>query len=315
MLGRLVGLRLLGVVPQLALVSALVFLLTYLVPGSPAAVLLGSRATPEGIAALEARLGLDRPAWIQFQDWVSGVVRGDLGTSWYGGREVTDVIGQHLLPTVCLVVGGTVVAVALGVSTGMLAALRQGGIVDRVVGVATAAGIAVPSFWLGLLLLSLFAVQLGWLPVLSWTPPDRDLGAWARGLVLPSLAAGAAGAAIIARHSRSAMLEALDAPYVQTLRAIGTPRRTIVLRYAIKNAMTPILTVVAFQVSTLIAASFVIEQVFTMPGIGSELINAVARKDIPVVQGITLVVALAVIVIYLLADIGYAIVNPRARPQ
>ncbi len=179
----------------------------------------------------------------------------------------------------------------------------------------TAAGLSVPAFWLGIVLLGLFAVQLGWLPVLSWSPPSRGIGPWLQGLILPSVALGIAGSAVVARHTRSAMLETLAAPYVQTLRAMGTPMRTIVTRYAIKNAMVPIVAVIAFQVSTLIGASFVVEQVFTVPGIGSQLLDAVARKDIPVVQGITLVVAVAVIAIYLLADISYALLNPRARPQ
>ncbi|MBL7501994.1 ABC transporter permease [Frankia sp. CNm7] len=315
MLGRLVGFRLMGIVPQLALVSVAIFLLTYLIPGSPAAVLLGPRATPEGIAELEERLGLDQPLVVQFVEWVGGVLRGDLGTSWFGNKPVTKVISEHLLPTISLTVGGILVAILLGMSAGIVAALRPGALLDRIVGLGTATGLAVPSFWLGVILLGYLAVQLGWFPVLSWTPPSQDVGLWLRGLVLPSIAVGIAGSAVIARHTRSAMLETLAAPYVQTLRAMGTPRRTIVARYAIKNTMVPILSVIAFQLSTLIAASFVVEQVFTIPGIGTQLINAVARKDVPVVQGITLVVAAAVIMIYLLADIGYALLNPRARPQ
>lgn len=315
MLVRLLGFRMASVVPQLVLVSVAVFLLTYLLPGSPAAVVLGPRATAEGIAVLEQRFGLDRPVHEQLVGWFAGVLRGDLGTSWFGNRPVSELIGDHFAPTLSLTAGAILVAVLLGVGTGIIAALQPGTLVDRAVGLVAAAGLSIPAFWLGIVLLGVFAVQLGVLPVLSWTPPTRDPGAWLLGLVLPSLTAGVAAAAVISRHTRSAMLETLDAPYVRTLRAAGTRRTRIVLGYAMKNAAAPILTVVAFQLSTLIAASFVVEQVFTMPGIGSLLIDAVARKDIPVVQGVTLVVAVSVMLIYLLADIGHALLNPRVRPQ
>lgn len=315
MIWRLAGFRLVAIVPQLVLVSIAVFFLAYLLPGSPAAVILGPRASSENIAAMEARLGIDQPLHAQFLDWTSGVLRGDLGESWFGGRPVSELISQHLLATACLAAGGMLVAIVFGMSTGIVAALRPGTLLDRMVGLVTAAGLSIPAFWLGIILLGMFAVRLGWLPVLSWSPPSLGLGPWLRGLILPSVALGVAGAAVIARHTRSAMLEALEAPYVQTLRAMGTPMRVIVFRYAVKNAMVPILSVIAFQMSTLIGASFVVEEVFTVPGIGSQLIDAVGRKDIPVVQGITLVVALVVIGVYFLTDIGYALLNPRARPQ
>ena len=315
MIWRLVGFRLVALIPQLVLVSIAVFFLSFLLPGSPAAVLLGPRATSEGIAAVEARLGVDRPVTTQFADWFSGVLVGDLGESWFGARPVNELVSQHLLPTVCLAVGGMLVAIVVGVTLGIVSALRPGTLLDRFVGLLTAVGLSVPAFWLGIVLLGFFAVQLGWLPVLSWSPPSRGIGPWLQGLILPSIALGVAGSAVVARHTRSAMLETLAAPYVQTFRAMGTPMRTIVARYAVKNAMVPIVSVTAFQLSTLIGASFVVEQVFTVPGIGSQLIDAVSRKDIPVVQGITLVVAVAVIAIYLAADIAYALLNPRVRPQ
>lgn len=315
MLLRLMAFRAAAVLPQLFLVSLAVFFLSFMLPGSPAAVLLGPRATSEAIATLEHRLGVDRPVLNQFADWFAGAARGDLGTSWFGERPVSQLIADHMAPTLSLTFGGITVAVLLGMSLGILAALRPGSLTDRLVGVLSAGGLSIPAFWLGLILLSLFAVRLGWLPVLSWSPPSRGLVDWAQGMVLPSIALGVAGAAVIARHTRSSMIEALDAPYVRTLRAMGTPRRTIVTRYALKNAMIPILSVVAFQLSTLLAAGFVVEKVFTIPGMGTVLIDAVARKDIPVVQGVTLVVALFVIGVYFVTDLGYALLNPRARPQ
>lgn len=312
---KLVAYRLFGAVPLLVLVAVTVFLLTHMMPGSPAGAILGDEADPESIAALEEKLGLDRPITAQFATWFRDAITGDLGESLFIGRPVNDLLAERMAPTLSMASSALLVAIVLGVGGGLVAALRHGSLVDRLVAMLTAAGLAIPGFWLGIILLLLFAVTLGWLPVISWRPPSQGLAGWARGLILPSIALGLGGSAVLARQTRSAMLEALESPFVQTLRAIGTPRRTIILRYALKNALVPVITMVAFQFLSLLGTSFVIERVFTIPGIGALLLDGVIRKDIPVVQGVTLVVAVAVVVVYLVIDVCYGVINPRARPQ
>lgn len=297
------------------LVSVAAFSLVYLMPGSTAAAILGGNATPASITALENRLGLNEPVTSQYFSWLGGALRGDLGRSLFSNREVATQITQRLTATVSLTAGALLVAVLLGVGAGILGAMRAGSALDRGLSVSTAAGLSVPDFWVGIILLNIFAVSLGWFPVVSWTPPSEDVGGWLQGLVLPCVALGITGGAIIARQMRGSMLEALDAPYVQTLRAIGTPRRTIVFRYAVKNAFVPVLTVIGFLSVMMLGGTFVIEKVFTIPGIGSLMLDAINRKDMPVVQGVTLVVALGVLVIYLVVDICYGLLNPRVRPS
>lgn len=312
---KLVLYRLGAAVPLLILVSFAVFSLVHVMPGSPAASILGRQADAESIAALEERLGLNDPFLVQYAHWFRGAVTGDFGTSLFSQRDVLDLITERIPATLSLTVGGVLVAVVLGVGIGVVAALRAGSLTDRGLSVSTALGLSVPDFWVGIILLNVLAVSFGWFPVISWTPPDRDTLAWLHGLVLPCLALGLTGSAIIARQMRGAMLEALDAPYVQTLRAIGTSRRTIVMKYVVKNAFVPVLTVVGFLTVMMLGGTFVIEQVFTIPGVGSLMLDAVSRKDMPVVQGVTLVVAMWVTVIYLLVDLSYGLLNPRVRPS
>jgi peptide/nickel transport system permease protein len=312
---KLIAYRTLSGIPVLLLVSLAAFSLLHLMPGSPAGAILGRNATPERVLDVEQRLGLDRPFFEQYLTWLGNALGGDFGQSLFSGRDVSDMISSRIGATMSLTIGAVIVAVFIGVTTGMLSALYAGSAFDRVISFLTAAGLAVPEFWLGILLLNFLAVKLGLFPVVSWTPPSRDLAAWAQGLVLPCLSLGIAGSAVITRQMRGAMLETLDAPYVQTLRAIGTPRRTIILRYAFKNALVPVLTVMGFLTVMLIGGTFVIEKVFTVPGIGSLMLDAINRKDMPVVQGVTMVVAIWVFLIYLLLDIGYGILNPRVRPS
>jgi len=312
---KLVAFRLVAAVPQLFLVSLLLFSLVYLIPGSPAGTILGFRATPEAIAELETRLGLDRPAPERFVEWLGGAVQGDLGESLQGGRPISELILERLPATASLALGGILVALVVGLLVGVLAALKAGSVLDRVLVVGTSVGLAIPEFWFGLVLILVFSVELGWFPIISYTPLTSDPVAWLRGLVLPCITLGSAGAALIARQTRNAMLGALEAPYIDTLRAIGVRERRIVLRYALKNAMVPVLAASGFTLSTMIATSFVVERVFSFPGVGHLLLDSVILKDIPVVQGAILVTACAVIVIYLLVDIGYGLLNPRTRPQ
>jgi peptide/nickel transport system permease protein len=312
---RLIAYRLALALPQLALVALLAFSLTYLVPGSPAAAILGISATPERIAEVESQLGLDRSAFVRLTEWFGGAVTGDLGNAYRSGRPVTELFLERAPATLSLVFGGLVVAMIIGVGFGILAGTRAGSPRDKGVMAATVVGVAIPEFWLGLVLSLLLAVELGWFPVIGYVPLTTDPAAWAQGLVLPSLALGIGSAALIARQTRAAMAKALSAPYIDTLTAAGVSRRRIVFRYALKNAMVPVLAASGLTVSILIGASFVIEKVFAFPGLGTMLLNSVTAKDFPVIQGGVLLVACLVILVNLLIDVGYGLLNPQARPQ
>jgi peptide/nickel transport system permease protein len=312
---KLIGYRLLSAIPLIVLISIAAFLLLHLMPGSPAAAILGPRATPEGIERLEERLGLDHPLPVQYASWLGNALHGDLGKSLASSVPVTTLISNRLVPSLSLVSASLVVALALGLSMGMVAALRRGSFVDRTIQITSAGGLAIPEFWLGIILLGIFAARLRIFPVVSWTPPGRDLSEWARGLVLPSLSLGIMLSATIMRQMRGAMLETLEAPFIQTLRAIGTPWPKVVFRYAVKNALVPVMTIVAFLTVLSIGTSFVIEKVYTIPGIGSLMLDSLSQKDIPVVQGVVLLISVAVVFIYMLMDIGLGLLNPRARPQ
>jgi peptide/nickel transport system permease protein len=311
---KLVAYRLALAAPQLVAVSLVVFALIYLVPGSPAAAILGDRATPASIARLETQLGLDRPVYERLGEWLGNAVVGDLGTSLRSSRPVSDLLLQRLPATLSLTLGGLLVALVAGVALGVLAALRPGGLRDRGIVAATSVGMAVPEFWFGLVLSLVFAVELGWVPVVAYTPLTDDPTAWLRGLVLPSIALGVGSAALIARQTRTAMTQTLTAPYVDTLTAAGVPRARI-LRYAFKNATVPMLATLGITFRILLATSFVVEVVFAFPGVGSLLLSSVIGKDFPVVQGGVLVIACLVIAVNLLIDVGYGLLNPRVRLQ
>lgn len=313
---KLIGTRLALVVPQLLLISALVFLLVYLVPGSAASLVLGdAAASPEDIARVEAQLGLDRPFFVRLFDWIGAAIQGDLGTSLQSGRPVAEMIGEKLPATLSLIGGGLVVAMIVGVGLGVLAGTHARRPIDRGVTAFTSLLQAIPEFWLGLLLVLVFVIQWRVAPVVAWVPPEQDFGGWLRGLILPSLALGAGASALIARQTRTAVAAALASRYADTLTAAGVPRRRIIWVYALKNAMVPVLAASALAVSILFGTSLVMERVFAFPGVGSMLVNAVIGKDFPLVQGTVLVVAIIIIAVNLVVDIGYGVINPKARPQ
>ncbi|MFF8958131.1 ABC transporter permease [Streptomyces sp. NPDC014894] len=307
--------RLLSALPTLLLVSLFVFTLVHLTPTDPVAQILGEGAPAADRKALAEQLGLLRPMPEQYADWLGGALRGDLGVSLYTGVPVSESISTGIGITLSLAIAGMVIALAAGVPLGILGALRPGTAADRLLTTLVALGLAVPSFWLGLLLVLVFAVQLGWLPVVGYTPFLEDPGAWATGMILPALALGSHTAAVIARQTRSAMIDALESPYVQTLLARGIRRRRIVLGYAVKNAMVPVLSVIAIQMSVLVAASFVIERIFAVPGLGTMLIDSVVRADYPVLQGSIVLVAVIVLLVNLATDLLYGVINPKVRPQ
>jgi peptide/nickel transport system permease protein len=307
--------RLLSALPTLLLVSVFVFLLIHATPIDPVAQILGEGAAAEDKRLLAEQLGLGRPVTEQYFSWLLSALGGDFGASLYTSVPVAQSIADGLGITLSLAAGGMAIALVVGIPLGVLGALRPGSPADRLLTVLVAAGLAVPSFWLALLLALVFAVNLGWFPVVGYTPLTEDPVAWLMSLVLPAFALGVHTAAVIARQVRSAMIEALGSPYVQTLLARGIRRRTIVLRYATKNAMVPVLAVVAIQMSVLVAVSFIIERIFAVPGLGTLLMDSVVRADYPVLQGTIVVVAVIVLLVNLAADIAYGLINPKVRPQ
>lgn len=312
---KLVLYRLALAVPQLLLLSLFVFLLTYLIPGSPAAAILGYSATPESIARLEAQLGLDRPFFERLGVYYAGLFQGDLGNSFLSGRPVLDAFAERIPATLSLLLGGMVVAVLLGLGLGILGGTKPGSIRDRVSTAFTSFSMSLPEFWIGIVLLLLFAVQLKLLPVISYVPFAVDPAAWARGLILPSIALGIGGAALIARQTRTAMSQAMSSRYVDSLTAAGVPRSRVVFRYALKNSLVPTLASTGLTVSIMLGASFSVEKVFAFPGVGGLLLHSVVSKDLAIVQGGVLLIAILIILVNLILDVSYGLINPKARPS
>lgn len=306
--------RLARLVPTLILVSVATFSLTYLVPGDPAITLAGDAPTPERIAEIRADLGLDRPAVEQYFEWVRQVAVGDFGHSIYGGADgVTGLILQKLPVDLSLALGGLLVALLVGVPLGIAAAVRRGSWLDRAVTAFTSVSVALPSYWIALLLVLVFAAKLRWLPASGYTPLNEDPAAWARGLILPSVAIGLAMTAEIARQLRTALADVLDEQYVRTARAKGLRAWMVIGKHAMKNAAITPLTILGLQIASILGGAVIIEQIFGLPGIGQLAIEAVLQRDIPVLQGVVLTAVLVVVVCNLLVDLSYIWLNPRSR--
>ncbi len=312
---KLIAYRLLLAVPQLLAILVLSFLLTYLVPGSPAQALLRFGATPERIAEVEAELGLDSPIHERLAGYIGDAVQGDLGESYLSKRPVTDLIVERLPATLSMVIGGVTVSLILGMGMGILAGTRLDRPADRAVMAGTSIAVSVPQFLLGLFLLLLVSIELEWIPVVAYVRFTEDPLLWARGMLLPSLALGFAASGLIARQMRAGMAAAVHSDFGASLAAAGVSRRRFYFRYGIKNAMVPVLAATGLTLAILVGASFAVERVFSIPGVGHTLLHAVTSKDFPVVQGAVVVIAVLVIVLNILIDIGYALINPRIRVQ
>lgn len=305
---RYIGQRLVGTLIVLFGVSVLVFAILYLMPGDAATVLLfGTNATPQQIDDLRHQLGLDRPLIVQYGDYLGQVLRGDLGTSYISHREVTDEITARFPATFRLTIGGMLVALVIGLPTGILGAIRRGTWVDTLASGVSVFGVAVPNFWLAVLMALLFSVKLKWFPVIG--------SGSIRALVLPSIALGWGFAAIITRLVRASMIEVLNQPYVTTARAKGLTERIVILRHALKNAMIPVLTILGLQVANLLSGAVVIESIYARQGIGSLAVRGIQARDIPLIQGVTLFVAVIYVLVNLLTDIGYALLDPRIHHE
>jgi peptide/nickel transport system permease protein len=295
------------------LVATAVFLLLFLTPGDPAAVILGPDAKPDQVAELRARLGLDQPVYVQLGNWYMRLLRGDLGRSIFEDRPVTEAIVSRAEPTLLLTFLATLVAITLGLSMGIVAALRPGRWQDTGAMLVAIGGVSMPTFWLGLNLIFVFGVLLGWLPVAGYEPLQSGLWESLRYLILPSITLGLFQAALLARLTRSMMLETLGDDYVRTARAKGLAEHAVVLRHAFRNAAIPLVTVIGLIFAALLGGAVITEQVFNIPGVGRLLIQAVARRDYPVVQGVVMIVAGLYVVINLLVDLLYGYLDPRLR--
>jgi peptide/nickel transport system permease protein len=305
--------RLAQVVPTLVFVSMLIFGLQQLLPGDPAKILAGEEQDPNVIAHLHAKLHLDEPLPVRYAYWVGGVFRGDLGESLRTQQPVLELVLQKLPVTIQLAAMAFAIALLIGIPTGIVAAVGRGTWWDNAANAIALWGISTPNFWLGILLILLFSVQLGWLPASGYVSPFEDLRANLASMIMPAFVLGNALAAVLMRHTRSAMLQVLSSDYVRTARAKGLSERTVVLKHALRNALTPVITLGALELGTLLSGAVLTEQVFTIPGFGKLIVDSVFNRDYAVVQGVVLVTATAYIMLSLLADLAYFVVNPRLQ--
>ena len=305
--------RLATLVPTLVFVSMLIFGLQQLLPGDPAKILAGEDQDPTVVAYLRVKLHLDEPLPVRYAYWVGGVARGDLGESVRTQQPVSDLIIQKLPVTIQLAVMAMGIALLIGIPSGIVSAIGRGTAWDYCANVFALWGLSTPNFWLGILMILLFSVQLGWLPASGYVSPFEDLRANLSAMIMPAFVLGNAIAAVLMRHTRSAMLQVLSADYVRTARAKGLNERTVVLKHALRNALTPIITLGALEFGTLLSGAVLTEQVFTIPGFGKLIVDSVFNRDYSVVQGVVLVTATAYMLLNLLADLAYFLVNPRMR--
>ncbi|GAA2001249.1 ABC transporter permease [Brevibacterium samyangense] len=305
--------RILALIPVLAVVAVATFLLIHMMPGDPAAVILGPEATVEEIEELREALGLNAPLPVQFFSWLGDVFTGDLGTSIFTGDAVTVMLFNALGPTIALAIFAEILALLIAVPAGIIAARRRGTALDQGMMGGALLGISVPSFLLGLLLMLVFAVWLKVLPVAGYAPLSDGLGQHLRYLILPAVALGTMQAALIARMTRSSMLDVFAQNYMKTAKAKGLTERLQVLKHALRNASLPILTTVGQSFGTLIAGAAVVETVFNIPGIGQLIVNSVERRDFVVIQGVVLMIAVAYVLINLIVDLLYSVLDPRVR--
>lgn len=303
--------RLLAMIPVMLLVATGVFLLLKLTPGDPAGVILGPDATEERRAELRSSLGLDDPLPEQYVRWLGNAVRGDLGDSLFLNQSVVSALVERAEPTLLLTLLSTVVAVTIGLPLGIFAARRRGSWIDVGTMAVAIVGISMPTFWLGLNLILVFAVRLQWLPVAGYQPLSEGLWPSLRYLILPALTLGVAQAALLARMTRSMMLEVLNSDYVRTARAKGLRESRVVVVHAFRNALLPIINVIGLIFAALLSGAVVTEQIFNIPGIGRLLIQGVGRRDVPLVQGTVLVIAVIYVLVNLLVDIIAGALDPR----
>ena len=305
--------RILSTLPVMGIVALFVFSLLYIAPGDPAAVIAGDQASPADVERIRQGLGLDRPFLIQFGSWVWNILHGDLGTSIFTNLPVSAMIAQRIEPTLSLMAITLVLTILVAVPLGVVAAWKAGSWVDRTIMAFAVFAFSLPVFVVGYVLAYVFALQFEWLPVQGYTPFKSGLWPWLRNLILPAFALGSVYIALIARITRASMLEVLQQDYVRTARAKGLGQRDILFVHALKNAAVPIVTVIGIGIALLIGGAVVTESVFAIPGLGRLTIDAILRRDYPVIQGIVLLFSFLYVLVNLMVDVTYTLVDPRIR--
>ena len=313
-MGAFIGRRLAAMVPLLVLITLGVYALVLLIPGDPARTLAGGlHASPAQIATVRHQLHLDQPFFAQYWRWITHAVQGDLGPSLFLHTSVASSISSTFPLTLSLALGGLVVSILVGLPLGILAGTRPGTVSDRSATVVSSAGIAIPDFWLAILLAVLFAVKLHWLPDLGYVGLTHSPWGWFEHLLMPWFALGLAGGATLARQVRGSLIDVLDQDYIRTARSLGVPERQVIGRLALKNALTPAMTLVGIQFAYLLGGTVILEQIFSIPGMGSLMFHAIDDKDLPVIQGVVLLTAVIFVVVNLLVDVAYGFLNPKVR--
>jgi peptide/nickel transport system permease protein len=300
-------------IPVMGVVAIAVFGLLHFTPGDPAVIIAGDYATSEDIARIRAKLGLDRPFLSQVGIWVGQVVRGDLGTSIFSGLPVSTLIGQRVGATFSLTLMAMLISVGLGVPLGIVAAWKQGSLIDRLVMIFAVSGFSMPVFWLGFLLVYVFAISAAWLPVQGYQPLSAGVWPFLRHLILPALTLSLVYMALIARMTRASMLGVLRADYIRTAFAKGLAPGGVLVRHALKNASLPVVTIIGIGFALLIGGAVVTESVFAIPGLGRLTVDAIVRRDYPVIQGVILLVSGVYVLINLVIDVLYVVLDPRIR--
>lgn len=305
--------RVVGAIPTILLISVFVFALQKLLPGDPVLAMAGEERDPIALAAIREQLGLNDPLPVQYFNWLVSALQGDLGTSLRTGQSVTELILQKLPVTLQLGVMAMLIALVIGIPAGILSAVRKGTLTDYTANLVALSGMSVPNFWLGILLIMLVSVRWQLLPASGYVPPTEDFVQSMRTMIMPAFVLGTGLAGALMRHTRSSMLGVLKQDYVRTARAKGVPERRVVLRHAFRNALTPIVTLTALLFGELIAGAVLTEQIFTIPGFGKLVVDAVFTRDYAVVQGVVMVTAVGFILMNLVADMLYILLNPRLR--
>jgi peptide/nickel transport system permease protein len=312
---RLVVGRLVALVPILLALSIASFALVHVIPGDPALVIMGGEGTPEAVEELRRQLGLDRPLHARYLEWLGQIARGDLGQSLYNKTRVSEELVWRMPTTLALVTLALVFSVAIGVPAGLLSAAFRNSWIDHAARLLTLVSLSLPSFWLGLMLIILFSLWLDLLPIVGYAPITEGVGKALPYLILPSLSLGTYLAALLTRLTRSSMLEVLNQDYVRTARAKGLRDRVVLMRHALRNALIPIVTVIGINVGILLGGSAVIETVFVLPGVGQLVVRSLYNRDLPVIQGLILYVAVVYVLVNLLVDVLYTYLDPRLRPS
>jgi len=305
--------RVLATIPVMAIVALFVFSLLYIAPGDPAAVIAGDQATPQDVERIRASLGLDRSFLVRFGAWLWDIVHGNLGTSIFTNLPVTTMIAQRIEPTLSLMILTLILAISIAVPMGVLAAWKQGTWIDRAVMGFAVLGFSIPVFVVGYLLAYIFALELDWLPVQGYTALKNGIGPWLQNLILPAVALGGVYIALIARITRATMLEVLSQDYIRTARAKGAGQRSILFLHALKIAAVPIVTVIGIGIALLIGGAVVTESVFAIPGLGRLTVDAILRRDYPVIQGVVLLFSFVYVLVNLAIDLLYTLFDPRIR--